>query len=205
MRANLARWREAEWQLGRALYDMISRWKRMGRFAIWMGSYTHLIFLCPSPASHQGGRRNEEQTLLRDHAVLVSSVGFCLLVGCLRCVGYACAYGVRRPPFFQQQKKEAKNAALMRRGGLCTAQIALRVAHHALACEVGCKREVGCETALRAVRDGFIGGSFGMAFCHGFSECLGNVKGIIKKPSHKESKRLKQRSEHPRERNAAFC
>ncbi len=164
MRADLARWRESEWQLGRALYDMISRWKRMGRFAIWMGSYTHLIFLCPSPASHQGGRRNEEQTLRRDHAVLVSSVGFCLLVGCLRCVGYACAYGVRRPPFFLQQKKEAKNAALMRRGGLCTAQSALRVAHHALACEVGCKREVGCETALRAVRDGFIGGSFGMAF-----------------------------------------
>ncbi len=60
--------------------------------------------------------------------------------------------------FFKSKKKEAKNAALMRRGGLCTAQSALRVAHHALACEVG------CETALRAVRDGFIGGSFGMAF-----------------------------------------
>ena len=100
MRSDLARWREAEWQLGRALYDMISRWKRMGRFAILMGSYTHLIFLCPSPASHQGGRRNEEQTLLRDHAVLVSSVGFCPLVCYFRCVGYACAYGVRRPPFF---------------------------------------------------------------------------------------------------------
>ena len=27
-----------------------------------------------------------------------------------------------------------------------------------------CKMEVGCETALRAVRDRFIGGSFGMAF-----------------------------------------
>ena len=179
MRADLARWRESEWQLGRALYDMISRWKRMGRFAILMGSYTHLIFLCPSPASHQGGRRNGEQTLRRDHAVLVSSVGFCLLVGCLRCVGYACAYGVRRPPFFQQQKKEAKNAALMRRGGLCTAQSALRVAHHALACEVGCKREVGCETALRAVRDGFIGRSFGMAFCQGLFDVLRNGKRII--------------------------
>ena len=67
MRSDLVRWRESEWQLGRALYDMISRWKRMGRFAILMGSYTHLIFLSPSPASHQGGRRNEEQTLLRDH------------------------------------------------------------------------------------------------------------------------------------------
>ena len=46
-------------------------------------------------------------------------------------------------------------------------------------------------------------GLLGWPFCHGFSECLGNVKGIIKKPSHKESKRLKQRSEHPRERNAS--
>ena len=43
-----------------------------------------------------------------------------------------------------------------------TAQTAFVVVRHALACKVGCKREVGCETALRAVRDGFIGGSFGM-------------------------------------------
>ncbi len=46
-------------------------------------------------------------------------------------------------------------------------------------------------------------GLLGWHFCHGFSECLGNVKGIITKPSHKESKRLKQRSEHPMERNAS--
>ena len=46
-------------------------------------------------------------------------------------------------------------------------------------------------------------GLLGWPFCHGFSECLGNGKGIIKKPSHKESKRLKQRSEHPMERNAS--
>ena len=164
MRSDLARWRESEWQLGRALYDIISCWKRMGRFAILMGSYTHLIFLCPSPASHQGGRRNGEQMFRRDHAVLVSSVGFCLLVCYFRCVGYACAYGVRRPPFFQQEKKGSKKCRSHAPRGLCTAQSALRVAHHALACEVGCKREVGCETALRAVRDGFIGGSFGMAF-----------------------------------------
>ena len=81
-----------------------------------------------------------------------------------RCVGYACAYGVRRLPFFQQQKKEAsgvqlpqqfKNAALRRRGA-GTAQTALRVAQHALACKVGCKMDVRCETALRAVRDGFL-------------------------------------------------
>ena len=43
----------------------------------------------------------------------------------------------------------------------CTAQSAFVGARHALACKVGCKREVGCETALRAVRDGFIGGFFG--------------------------------------------
>ena len=29
------------------------------------------------------------------------------------------------------------------------------IARHALACKVDCKREVGCETDLRAVRDGF--------------------------------------------------
>ena len=122
MRADLARWRESEWQLGRALYDMISRWKRMGRFAIWMGSYTHLIFLCPSPASHQGGRRNGEQTLLRDHAVLVSSVGFCLLVCYFRCVGYACAYGVRRPPFFNSKKRKQKMPLSCAEGALHSAK-----------------------------------------------------------------------------------
>ena len=57
--------------------------------------------------------------------------------------------------FFNSKKKEAKNAALMRREA-CTAQIALRVTQHALACKVGCKMAVGCETALRAVRDGMI-------------------------------------------------
>ena len=57
--------------------------------------------------------------------------------------------------FFNSKKKEAKNAALKRREA-CTAQIALRVAQHALACKVGCKMDVRCETALRAVRDGFV-------------------------------------------------
>ena len=57
--------------------------------------------------------------------------------------------------FFNSKKKEAKNAALMRRGA-GTAQSALRVARHALACKVGYIIAVGCETALRAVRDGFI-------------------------------------------------
>ncbi len=65
--------------------------------------------------------------------------------------------------FFNSKKKEAKNAALKRRGVLCTAQIAFVTGRHALACKVGCKMAVGCETALRAVRDGFIGGFFGMA------------------------------------------
>ena len=52
--------------------------------------------------------------------------------------------------------QQFKNAALMRRGVLCTAQIAFVAGRHALACEGSCKREVGCETALRAVRDGMI-------------------------------------------------
>ena len=58
--------------------------------------------------------------------------------------------------FFNSKKKEAKNAALRRRGVLCTAQIAFVIGRHALTCEGSCKREVGCETALRAVRDGFV-------------------------------------------------
>ena len=66
--------------------------------------------------------------------------------------------------FFNSKKKEAsgvqlpqqfKNAALMRREA-GTAQIAFVVVRHALACKVGCKMAVGCETALRAVRDGMI-------------------------------------------------
>ena len=65
--------------------------------------------------------------------------------------------------FFNSKKKEAKNAALMRREA-GTAQIASLHTRHALACEVGCQMNMGCETALRAVRDGFIGGSFGMAW-----------------------------------------
>ena len=39
--------------------------------------------------------------------------------------------------------------------GLGTAQIAFVVARHALACKVGCKMDVGCETDLRAVLNGF--------------------------------------------------
>ena len=40
--------------------------------------------------------------------------------------------------------------------GLGTAQIAFVTGRHALACKVGCPMNVGCETALRAVRDGMI-------------------------------------------------
>ena len=57
--------------------------------------------------------------------------------------------------FFNSKKKEAKNAALMRREA-GTAQIAFVVVRHAPACQVGCKMDVGCEMALRAVRDGMI-------------------------------------------------
>ena len=175
----------------------------MGRFAIWMGSYTHLIFLCPSPASHQGGRRNGEQTLLRDHAVLVSSVGFCLLVCYFRCVGYACAYGVRRPPFFNSKKRKQKMPLSCAEGG--SAQRKALCGSHTMrwpARWVARGRWVArrpCALCAMVLSEGLLG----WPFCHGFSECLGNVKGIITKPSHKASKRLKQRSEHPRERNAS--
>ena len=57
--------------------------------------------------------------------------------------------------FFNRKKKEAKNAALMRREA-GTAQIVFVVVRHALACKVGCQMAVGCEMALRAVRDGMI-------------------------------------------------
>ena len=57
--------------------------------------------------------------------------------------------------FFNSKKKEAKNAALKRRGA-GTAQSTFVTARHALACKVGCKMDVGCEMALRAVRDGFV-------------------------------------------------
>ena len=39
--------------------------------------------------------------------------------------------------------------------GLGTAQSAFVIAQHETACEVGCKRDVGCQTDLRAVLDGF--------------------------------------------------
>ena len=79
--------------------------------------------------------------------------------------------------FFNKKKKEAKNAALKRREA-GTAQNAFVALRHALACEVGCPMNVGCETDLRAVRDGFIRWSFGMAFCQGLFDVLRNGKGI---------------------------
>ena len=184
----------------------------MGRFAIWMGSYTHLIFLCPSPASHQGGMRNGEQMLRRDHAVLVSSVGFCLLVCYFRCVGYACAYGVRRQTlklfafssFFSTAKKRKQKMPLScaeggsaQRKALCGSHTMRWPARWVARGRWGARRP--CALCAMVLSEGLLG----WHFCHGFSECLGNVKGIITKPSHKESKRLKQRSEHPRERNAS--
>ena len=57
-------------------------------------------------------------------------------------VGYNCLSSSKMP--------------LSRRRGAGTAQTALRVAQHALACKVDCKMDVRCETALRAVRDGFL-------------------------------------------------
>ena len=50
----------------------------------------------------------QQQSCQFDFYLLVSSVWSCSIVCCLRCVGYACAYGVRRPTFFQQKKKGSK-------------------------------------------------------------------------------------------------
>ena len=79
--------------------------------------------------------------------------------------------------FFNRKKKETKNAALMRREA-GTAQSALRVARHAPACEVGYIIAVGCETALRAVRDGvclmvFCAGIFAMASLNDWVTAIG--------------------------------
>ena len=108
--------------------------------------------------------RNEEQAFRRDmrcsSQAFGSKASFVAFDALATPVPTACGDLL----FFQQQKKggergttaqQFKNAALKRRGA-GTAQIALRVAQHALACEGSCKREVGCEMDLRAVRDGFV-------------------------------------------------
>ena len=126
--------------------------------------YTNLLLSCPYPASYQGGMRNGEQTFRSTQALLVSSVWSYSIVCCLRCVGYACVYGVRRPTFFQQKKKVGERGTTALAVQKCRSQ-APRGLHsanrfcsirHALACEESCKMDVGCETALRAVRDGMI-------------------------------------------------
>ena len=61
----------------------------------------------------------------------------------------------------------------MRRGA-CTAQIVFVIARHAPACKVGCKIDIGCETALRAVRDGLIGRGARGSWCDALFE-LRNV------------------------------
>ena len=62
-----------------------------------------------------------------------------------------------------QLPQQFKNAALKRREA-CTAQIAFVTERYAPACKVGCNMDIGCETALRAVRDGLIGEGFEMAW-----------------------------------------
>ena len=71
--------------------------------------------------------------------------------------------------FLNSKKRKQKMPLSCARGGLCTAQSALRVAHHALACEVGGKREVGVRDGLArcarwVYRRVFWDGLFAMAF-----------------------------------------
>ena len=82
--------------------------------------------------------------------------------------------------FFNSKKKEAKNADLRRREA-CTAQIALRVAQHALACEGSCKMDVGCEMDLRAVRDRFLRWYFARAY---LTYCVTARKSFAGRISH---------------------
>ena len=114
---------------------------------------TKLILSCPYPASHQGGMGNRSSVeIMRCSAQAFGPNSSWVASDALATpVPTACGDLL----FFNSKKKEAKNAALMRREA-GTAQSALRVAQHALACQVGCKMSVGCETALRAVRDGFV-------------------------------------------------
>ncbi len=62
---------------------------------------------------------------------------------------------VNREDANKRLKKSKQKMPLSCAEGLGTAQIAFVIARHALACKVGCKKDVGCETDLRAVRDGF--------------------------------------------------
>ena len=90
---------------------------------------------------------NEEQTSVRIMGCLSQAFGSASLWVAFDAFGDLL--------FFNSKKKEAKNAALMRREA-GTAQIAFVTAQHELACQVGCQMNMCCETALRAVRDGFI-------------------------------------------------
>ena len=90
--------------------------------------------------------------------------------------------------FFNNNKKSRqKNAALKRRGVLCTAQIAFVTGRHALACKVSCKREVGCETpwALCAMdlSDGLLGWHFAMASLNAWVTSRESFAGVEKTPA----------------------
>ena len=62
---------------------------------------------------------------------------------------------VNREDANKRLKKSKQKMPLSCAEGLGTAQSAFVIERHALACEVGCKMDVGCETDLRAVPDGF--------------------------------------------------
>ena len=58
--------------------------------------------------------------------------------------------------FLSTATKSRQKMPLSNAEGLGTAQSAFVIARQETACKVGCKMDVGCETALRAVRDGFV-------------------------------------------------
>ena len=57
--------------------------------------------------------------------------------------------------FLSTATKSRQKMPLSNAEGLGTAQSAFVIARHETACKVGCQMDIGCETALRAVRDGF--------------------------------------------------
>ena len=91
------------------------------------------------------------------------------------CIVLSCGYSssTENSPFFawsichQRTVGSANNLSLaspaLKRRGACTAQSTFVTERYALACKVGCNMAVGCQTALRAVRDGLIGGGFARA------------------------------------------
>ena len=99
-------------------------------------SDTNLIFICPYPASHQRSCVACLKRLVLKRRLLPSMPS--------------------ATDFFSTAKKRKQKMPLSNAERLAQRKSLCGSHQHALACEVGCPMNVGCETALRAVLDGFI-------------------------------------------------